>query len=89
MTTKPKRAAGVTRQQVLDYLIRKADLDGLVTVSEQEVGDALGITRTAAGRYIYSLAEDGLLTILRAASGFKSMNAIQLHESVLDGEAAS
>lgn len=77
------RPLGESRQAVLDYLIHEADLDGLVTVSSHEVGEAIGVEQTVAARHIRNLAADGLLTIIPNGSGYKRLNAIQLAESVL------
>jgi hypothetical protein len=79
-----RRATGATRHDVLGYLIREADLDGLVTVAQREVGEALGITGQIAGYHIHNLEVDGLLTVLPDAAGYKNMCAIQLSESAED-----
>lgn len=75
---------GVTRQAVLDYLIREADMDGLVTVSELEIGAAVGVARGTIPAHLNSLRADGLLEVVGRTSGVKahSVNAIQLAESV-------
>jgi predicted transcriptional regulator len=86
------RPRGVTRQMVLDYLIREADLDGLATVAGREIGEALGVRQEAVSRHIANLATDGHLTILGTAIGdngydggwgYGSPLAIQLAKSVL------
>lgn len=58
----PVGAEGVTRGHVLAYLSREADLDGLVTVSETEVAQALGIAQVTAHYHFDSLRDAGLLT---------------------------
>lgn len=80
--TAHRAPTGVTRQAVLEYLMREADMDGLVTVSEREVGEVLGITGQAAGSHIRNLADDGQLTLIPGGAGYMAMNAIQLSESV-------
>jgi predicted ArsR family transcriptional regulator len=84
MTAK-KNADGVTRQAVLEYLTREADMDGLVTVAEQEIGDALGISQASVSWHVQSLAGDGVLAIVgRAEKSTRGcpVNAIQLSEEV-------
>ena len=74
---------GSTWQAVLDYLVSEADMDGLVTVSGQEVADALGIAQTTAAYHIRALAIEGLLTILPEDVGPKNtLHALQLSEEV-------
>lgn len=79
---KAKRANGVTRQAVLEYLVREADMDGLVIVREQDVADSLDCCQKNVSRHIHNLAADGFLTVEPAGSGYKSLNAIQLAEAV-------
>lgn len=56
-----KERGNKTRAAILEYLIREADLDGLVTVSRDEVAAALGISRTVVGHHIHRLVSEGLL----------------------------
>lgn len=57
-----RRANGVTAGAVLAYLLREADLDGLVTVSSEEVGRAVGISEAAAGVHLRNLVDRGLIS---------------------------
>lgn len=81
MTTKT-RPDGETRHLVLECLIREADMDGLVTLSESEIGAVVGVSRTAVNIHLHSLAAEGVLAIVPNGSGYKSLNAIQLSEAV-------
>lgn len=72
-----------TRQAVLDYLVRAADLDGLVTVAQREIANDLGLNQTTIGKAVRRLAADGVLSIQHDGGGYKSLAAIQLAESVI------
>lgn len=73
-----------TRQAILEYLVREADLDGLVTVSQEEIGAAAGITQSHVADYLAALVADG---VMARAGRVKVKNhaivAYQLSESVM------
>ena len=52
---------GATRQAILDYLVREADLDGVVTLSTASVGEAFGITPGSAALHMRNLVVDGAI----------------------------
>lgn len=53
---------------ILAQLIREADMDGLVTVCQREVADALGVHQTDVSRALQVLSAEGKLVVLRRGS---------------------
>jgi len=80
--THQQRPDGETRAAVLAILVREADMDGLVTIAEREVGDELGLIQSAVSRHIRNLAAEGKLTVFPDGAGYGRLNAIQLAEEV-------
>ncbi len=86
--TATTNVSAATKARVLEYLVREADLDGLVTVVQREIGEAVGIAQTHAGRVLHALESDGALTIVTLGTssgqprGVGIPGEIQLSESV-------
>lgn len=74
---------GATRRAVIDFLLREADMDGLVIVSEREIGEVVGVSQGTASYHIRKLVAEGLLTAAPAVGTDARFNAIQLTEAVL------
>lgn len=72
--------SGETMDRVLAILVREADMDGLVTVTQTAVAAELGLSHTSAWYAIEQLAEHRKLSVLRRGHG--AIPEIQLAESV-------
>lgn len=85
MTT-TQRANGVTAGAVLAYLQREADLDGLVTVSQAEIGDHLGVSIVAAGEHLRNLRDAGLIAAAGRTQGvrYHPILAYQLSDEAME-----
>jgi predicted ArsR family transcriptional regulator len=77
-----RAARGETRQAVFDLLVREADMDGLVIVTEREIGEVLGITQTAAGFHVRALMAEGLLGYAGLTGPRGTTRILQLAEEV-------
>lgn len=74
---------GATRASVLAYLVREADLDGVVILPYREIGAALDISIGSVGFHVRNLAAEGLLTHDSDATEHNGMTVIQLADEVL------